>query len=69
MSEKRRSLEQCVITRMRLFAHWLEFWEEDVKDESGELIPMSSDFGLLQLDDLQKSLERLRAKIVKDSKN
>lgn len=64
---KKRTLEEKVISRMRLFANWLEFWEEDVKDEREDALPLRPDFGLLQLDDLQRDLERLREKILKDS--
>lgn len=69
MSRRVNSLEQKVIRRMKLFAHWIEFWEKDVKDESDEAPPLEPEFGLMQLDDLQKDLLRLREKILKDSEN
>lgn len=59
----RRSLEREAASRMRLFANWLEFWEEDVKSEDHDPRLINSSFGLLQLRDLQKVLTKVEARL------
>jgi len=63
MKETLNSIEQITKRRMRLFAHWLDCWEEDMRDEEVPQSQIRTSFGLLQLRDLRATLDKLESKL------
>jgi hypothetical protein len=64
---KKAVREERVITLMRLFSGWLEFWIEEKALPPEERV-IHVDFGIMQIEGLQEKLELLKEQL-KKSKN
>ena len=62
--KRQRSVEEIAISRMRLLSHWLEIWAEDMADEEVPNSEIRTSFGILQLRDLKKTLDKLETKLM-----
>jgi hypothetical protein len=63
----KKSLEEHTIMLMRLLSHWLRCYVEDKESDYEE--QMSTKFGVVQIEGLQKRLEQLKEQLInEDSK-
>ena len=60
------AIEENALRWMRLLTHWLNFWIEDKELPPEERLDV--DFGIREIEELQKKLERLKEHLLK-SKN
>jgi hypothetical protein len=63
MKNKRSSEEQAIVL-MKLLTNWLNFWIESREEEPENWF--SADFGIMQIEGLQKCLERVKRKLEKE---
>lgn len=60
----KRGVEHRAAWQMRFLLNWINFWIE--VQETGEgLGELGEDFAIMQIDNLQRTLERLRVKLEK----
>jgi hypothetical protein len=63
MRGKRSSEEQAIVL-MKLLTNWLNFWIESKEEEP--IVGFSADFGIVQIEGLQRCLERVKRKLEKE---
>lgn len=61
----KKTIEEWAILRMKLLTNWIQFWVEDREDPELEWV-VSTEFGLTQIEDLQRCLEALKVKLKKE---
>ena len=62
---RKLTIEEAVLLRMRLLTSWINFWVEDREDPELEWSE-STEFGVTQIEDLQRCLERLKVKLKRE---